>query len=581
MAAHPLRREIIVTQVVNNLVNFAGITFFHRLSQETSRERRGDRASPLRLPRGLRRERPDQSDRRARQHHRCVRADRHAALGPHPDRARVPVAGQQPPTTDRLRGDRRALRHRHPEGHAGAARDPHRCPGGGVREPVRGAAWLGRRGRPGARDRRAPAGVRRPRGRRDLQAGRDRRAATQCPPASTWAKASASPPTRRATSSSIMRSGETRLFEFDQTGAFVKEFGVGSYGFAFAHAVRVDKDDNVWAVDEGTNVIQKFSPDGKLLMVLGKRPDPLDQLALTPGGGQYSGANRPYTFHRQTDIGWDPQGNIFVSDGYGDSRVVKFDKNGRFIKAVGTRGNGPLQFSTPHAISVDAQGHGLRRRSRQLAHRRARQRPEPEGGLRQRRRAVGGVHLGRAAPVSLQLELVPDRQQLRPGARPPARSTRWSSTARCSAGSARPGTAFKEFSSIHQMDCRNPDELYVAEITAWRVQKIILRPQPAQTSARQVGGDHEAHHFCLSSRPRRWPSAPRSSRSRCRRSTTTPTPTSSRCRRTAKWPASRPTRRATSSSTRAPATPSRRSATSARSITAARGCFSSIRPASS
>ena len=94
------------------------------------------------------------------------------------------------------------------------------------------------------------------------------------------------------------RSGESRLFEFDQTGAFVKEFGVGSYGFSFAHAVRVDKDDNVWAVDEGTNIVQKFSPDGKLLMVLGKRPDPLEQLSLTPGGGQYSGANKPYSFHR-------------------------------------------------------------------------------------------------------------------------------------------------------------------------------------------------------------------------------------------------------------------------------------------
>src|SRR3954469_10586853 len=153
-----------------------------------------------------------------------------------------------------------------------------------------------------------------------------------------------------------VRSGETRLFEFDQNGAFVKEFGIGSYGFAFAHAVRVDRNDNVWAVDEGTNVIQKFSPDGKLLMILGKRPDPLDQLALTPGGGQYSGTNRPYTFHRQTDIAWDPQDNIFVSDGYGDSRVVKFDKSGRFIKSVGTRGSGPLQFSTPHAIAVDAKG---------------------------------------------------------------------------------------------------------------------------------------------------------------------------------------------------------------------------------
>src|SRR5256712_678039 len=152
------------------------------------------------------------------------------------------------------------------------------------------------------------------------------------------------------------RSGETRLFEFDQNGAFVKEFGVGSYGFSFAHAVRVDKEDNVWAVDEGTNVIQKFSPDGKLLMVLGKRPDPLEQLALLPGRGQYSGANKPYSFHRQTDIGWDPQGNIFVTDGYGDSRVVKYDKSGRCVKTVCTRGNGPLQFSTPHAMAVDAKG---------------------------------------------------------------------------------------------------------------------------------------------------------------------------------------------------------------------------------
>src|SRR6266850_361971 len=151
-----------------------------------------------------------------------------------------------------------------------------------------------------------------------------------------------------------VRSGETRLFEFDQTGAFVKEFGVGSYGFSFAHAVRVDKDDNVWAVDEGTNVIQKFSPDGKLLMVLGKRPDPLEQISLMPGGGQYSGANKPYSFHRETDIGWDAQGNIFVTDGYGDSRVVKYDNSGRFIKSAGTRGNGPLQFSTPHAMAVDA-----------------------------------------------------------------------------------------------------------------------------------------------------------------------------------------------------------------------------------
>ena len=128
------------------------------------------------------------------------------------------------------------------------------------------------------------------------------------------------------------RSGESHVFEFDLNGNFVKEFALGSYAYGFAHAVRVDKDDNVWTIDEGTNVVLKFSPSGRLLMVMGKRPDPIDQLARMPGTAPYSGANRPYSYHRPTDITWDPQGNIFISDGYGDARIVKYDKDGRFIK---------------------------------------------------------------------------------------------------------------------------------------------------------------------------------------------------------------------------------------------------------
>ena len=91
-------------------------------------------------------------------------------------------------------------------------------------------------------------------------------------------------------------------------------------------------------------------------MMLGKRPDPLDQIVAMPGGAPFSGANRPYSFHRPTDVTWDPQGNIFVSDGYTDSRVVKYDRNGRFIKSAGARGNGVMQFSTPHGITADNQG---------------------------------------------------------------------------------------------------------------------------------------------------------------------------------------------------------------------------------
>ena len=272
------------------------------------------------------------------------------------------------------------------------------------------------------------------------------------------------------------RSGETRLFEFDQTGAFVKEWAGGSYGVSFAHAVRVDKYDNVWAVDEGSNVIMKFSPDAKLTMVLGKRPDPLEQLSLMPGGGQYSGANKPYSFHRETDVAWDPQDNIFVSDGYGDSRIVKYDKTGRFIKSVGARGNGPLQFSTPHAIAVDAKGMVYvadRGNSRIVV---------LDNDLNQK-----AVYDNVGAPWAVCITNTPHQYLYTSNSFPTGNNFDQASmtgevykmeldgTVLGRFGKA--GHAFKEFSSVHQMDCRNPNEIYVAEITQWRATKVVLRPQ--------------------------------------------------------------------------------------------------------
>jgi DNA-binding beta-propeller fold protein YncE len=277
------------------------------------------------------------------------------------------------------------------------------------------------------------------------------------------------------------RSGETRLFEFEQNGAFVKEFGGGSYGFAFAHAVRVDKDDNIWAVDEGTNVITKFSPDGKILMVLGKRPDPLEQLPLMPGGGQYSGANKPYSFHRETDVAWDPQGNIFVSDGYGDSRVVKYDKTGRFIKSVGSRGDGPMQFSTPHAIAVDAKG---------LVY--VADRGNSRIHVLDNDLNAKAMYDNVGAPWAICISGGAHQYLYSSNSFPTGNDWRQAPTTgevykmeldgTVIGRFGKAGRALKEFSSIHQMDCRNPDELYVAEITAWRVQKIMLHPQPVRSS---------------------------------------------------------------------------------------------------
>src|SRR4029077_5449263 len=90
------------------------------------------------------------------------------------------------------------------------------------------------------------------------------------------------------------RSGDTRLFEFDQNGTYVREIGAGLYGFTFAHAVRVDKDDNIWTVDEGSNMVIKFNPAGRVTMVIGRRPDPVDELVAMTGQGSAPQSNKPY-----------------------------------------------------------------------------------------------------------------------------------------------------------------------------------------------------------------------------------------------------------------------------------------------
>src|SRR6266446_2831162 len=175
------------------------------------------------------------------------------------------------------------------------------------------------------------------------------------------------------------RSANTRLFEFDQDGNFLKEIGSGYYGFEFAHSVRVDKDDNIWTVDEGTNMVTKFSPEGKVLMVIGRRPPPIEgavaspttttttttittvAAATTTTTTTTNNPNKPaekYILCRPTDVGFDPQGNIFISDGYCNNRVVKYDKDGRFVAQVGSEkaGKEPGEFTLPHGLQVDRQG---------------------------------------------------------------------------------------------------------------------------------------------------------------------------------------------------------------------------------
>ncbi len=272
------------------------------------------------------------------------------------------------------------------------------------------------------------------------------------------------------------RSEQTRLFEFDSKGAYVREIGQGLYGFAFAHCVRVDSQDNVWAVDEGTNMVIKFNPEGRVVMLLGRRPEPLAELLATP-------PPEPYTFSRPTDVAWDAAGNIFVADGYGNSRVVKYDRNGRFLAAVGARGSQPGQLNTPHTIATDAKGNvyvGDRGNSRIQVF---------DNNL-----AFKAIYDQVGAPWGVCITPGPHQYLYSTNSNPDTNNAEIAAvtgeiykmeldgTILGKFGTA--GKQLGQFSTAHEIDCRNENELLISEITAWRVQKIILHPGAKQGGLR-------------------------------------------------------------------------------------------------
>jgi hypothetical protein len=272
------------------------------------------------------------------------------------------------------------------------------------------------------------------------------------------------------------RSANTRLFEFDQNGTYVREIGEGLYGFEFAHSVRVDSQDNIWVVDEGTNMVIKFNPAGRVMMVLGHRPEAVVGVVAPPPGPQPPAEK--YLFRRPTDVAWDPQGNIFISDGYVNHRVVKYDKNGRFITQVGSEkaGSEPSQFNTPHAIAVDLQGNVY------VADR-ANQRMQVFDNNLVRKAIYDNIGNSWTVCVSPGPHQYLFTSNSNPNGNTPGS---WDITGeiykmeldgtiigKFGHASKQPGG----FQVVHMLDCRNPNEIIVAEIESWRVQKITLKPQ--------------------------------------------------------------------------------------------------------
>lgn len=257
------------------------------------------------------------------------------------------------------------------------------------------------------------------------------------------------------------RSRQTRLLEFDRLGAFVREIGKDVYGFEFAHVVRIDKDDNIWCVDEGGNVVIKFNPAGHVTMVLGRKWELVEGRPVQEEAAKAPA--RVNAFNRPTDITWDPAGNIFVADGYNNSRVVKFDKLGNWVKTWGDRGTGPGQFNIPHTIASDAAGNVY-------VGDRTNQRIQVFDGDGKFLRQFSNVRQPWAICIT-------------PGATQYLYSSDANSgkifkldlngTLLGSFGSF--GKQPKQFGWIHEIACPTENDLYVGELLNWRMQKITLK----------------------------------------------------------------------------------------------------------
>jgi DNA-binding beta-propeller fold protein YncE len=126
---------------------------------------------------------------------------------------------------------------------------------------------------------------------------------------------------------------------FDSDGKFVRSWGDDH--LKTAHGLRIDHDGNVWVTDIGNHLVLKFDPQGRLLLSLGQKG--------RAGDG-------PDQFDRPTDVAVAASGAFYVADGYGNARVLKFDRTGKLLKQWGTKGKGAGEFNLPHAVCLDAKG---------------------------------------------------------------------------------------------------------------------------------------------------------------------------------------------------------------------------------
>jgi DNA-binding beta-propeller fold protein YncE len=296
---------------------------------------------------------------------------------------------------------------------------------------------------------------------------------------------------RGSTNGPAYGASAAQLLEFDAEGKFVREIGHNLYAWSFAHSVKIDRDDNIWVADKGSDMVIKFDPEGRVVMVFGRKQEASDEGTeplkhprppLPPLDGM---------FRQVTDMAWDAAGNTYISDGYINSRIAKVDKNGNWLNSWGEPGDQPGQFNTPHSIAVDAAG------SIYVADRGNRRIQVFDGEGKFLRQIVIDVPFDADARPAIGNKPhlpITGNQAMAPGApwticiTPPPNQVLYSSDGypgriyklsldgKVLGVLGESGKQPKQFGWIHEIACPSENELFVGELLNWRVQKLILEP---------------------------------------------------------------------------------------------------------
>jgi len=297
-----------------------------------------------------------------------------------------------------------------------------------------------------------------------------------------------------------------QLLQFDASGKFVREIAKNLYAWSFAHAVRIDKQDNIWVIDKGSDTIVKLNQDGHVEMVFGRKgeashygtapdaPSALGRILRSAGVAVNPTPATPPThvdgvFGQPTDVAWDGEGNTYFSDGYVNSRVGKANGRGEWVASWGSFGRGEGQFNTPHGVAVspkqevfvadrgnnriqvfDTNGKFLRQFGVADV-------PVPADA----KPAIGLLRLPATGPRSATG--FPDALCMTPGPNPvlfavdlePGRLYKLSLDGKVLGIYGKSGKQPGEFGWAHALACPSEDEVWVGELLNWRVQKLITR----------------------------------------------------------------------------------------------------------